>query len=135
MDDLIAWLRGVLDEDERLAKMAAEEARPPWRFEVWGGDAFPYLYVLDANDEAVVDVGTEGIARHVAAHNPAAVLADIAAKRKILGDENDGAAVFAVHERGICWPQELTDWADDVIRLLASAYADRPGYRAEWSAT
>jgi hypothetical protein len=109
-EDLIVWLRGVFDEDEALAN-AAQMMFP--RGVVIGYTAGPDVEAF------------------LACHDPAAVLADIAAKRAILGDENEGAAVYAVHERGY-WPPELTKWADEVIRLLASAYADRAGYRPEW---
>jgi hypothetical protein len=54
---------------------------------------------------------------------PGWVLADIAAKRTILA-------------LGICAACDVEmqpcDHRDDTLRLLATAYADRPGYREEW---
>jgi len=69
-------------------------------------------------------------ARHIARHDPARVLADCEAKRRIVG----------LHERRPDWPdcQECGDrddikpWPCSTLRLLALPYADHPDYRPEW---
>lgn len=68
---------------------------------------------------------------NLVAYHPARVLAECEAKRRIVGDESDGAALYAVHERGL-WPDELTRWADQVLATLALPYADHPDYQQEW---
>ena len=101
--DLVAWLRGVLAEDE-------DELRTRWR--------------LDEAEWALPECGTRD-----------ALLADIAAKRAIL-DEHTATVVAACptcavdiggnHVASIRSPCRT-------VRLLASAYRDRPGYRPEWA--
>jgi hypothetical protein len=104
-DELVTWLRGVLDEDE-----TALDSQHPF-----GCNAYP----VGADDEFDL---TRCDCRVKAR------LADIAAKRAILkmhrpepGQHPDFCG-FDLHELPC-----LT------IRLLASAYADRSGYRREWA--
>jgi hypothetical protein len=68
--------------------------------------------------------------------SPAAVLADIAAKRKIIERVAEDAAIAdnplrAQSASNMQW--YLATRARDVLRLLASAYVTRPGYLAEWA--
>ena len=58
-------------------------------------------------------------AAHIARHDPARVLAECAAKRRIVELQN-----------GFPWCQN--DNFDDVFELMALPYADRPGYRPAW---
>jgi len=65
-----------------------------------------------------------------ARHDPARVLAECEAKRRIVG----------LHERRPDWPdcQECGDrdyqkpWPCSTLRLLALPYSDHPDYRPEW---
>lgn len=120
MDDLVAWLRAQLDEDERVAK-AADSGR--WLPEGKGisfefyADEFP-----DGEAWAYLVADTKANQWHITNWAPARVLAEVEAKREIL----ESAAV-------------LDDWdggnpymAARIIRALALPYADRDGYRAEW---
>lgn len=67
---------------------------------------------------------------------PAAVLADVAAKRAIVGLYQNAASA---HRAGsISRYNEIQDGAavdvlDATLQLLASAYRDRPGYHEEWA--
>lgn len=123
--DLVAFLRARLDEDEAIAKAAtpgpwtvddetlAEAIHGPEHQDVvsggrWGGEAT----VFDTDD-----------AVHIARHDPARVLADVEAKRRI------------VNERP--WPigrnwDQVRAWHDTTLRLLALPYACHPDYREEW---
>lgn len=159
--DLVAWLTQILDEDEALAKDANVKQDDPvwWVSRVamsWPQsytvrskqDNRPIARVEDvAGDEdtditGILDGGS--VAAHIALHDPAAVLADIAAKRAIItayveaqqayetvrgtfdGDNSPGAKLevfgYAQAAAGL-----LT-----AVRLLASAYAARPGYDESW---
>lgn len=125
VDDLIAWWRGVLDEDET----DLEDAHP------LGCNGYP----LGADDE--FDPG-----RCDCRVRPR--LADIAAKRAILDRYQATADEYARHKRDLTpAPQNhrlefvrgvvgttstMTGTLRDVIRLLASAYADRPGWQEAW---
>ena len=123
MDDLVTWLRGVLDEDEaevRDSRMPSGEApydEPVWWLPDW--------------------------------LTKAALLADIEAKRAILNlhfvtvrteprtpfDPYTGERRGPAHDVdcGACgWASSDPTSACETVRLLASAYKDRPGYRDEW---
>jgi len=78
------------------------------------------------------------IALHISRHDPASVLARIAADRKILAlhtpfrlefDRITGCATCSYRNN----EEELqVTWPCPTLRLLASPYADRPGFREEW---
>lgn len=90
-DDLIAWLRAQLDEDERAANAATWTEDPngnAWRV-VPPKAHYERLIVADGFDDGVVLVTPENgepeaIAEHIARHNPARVLVEVEAKRRIL---------------------------------------------------
>ena len=110
MDELITWLRGVLDEDERLAREATHYN----------------MITIESRSRAEED--------HARRHDPAAVLADIAAKRAILDKWHVKTRWASRHPSTDFGDGEI--WGiEAALRLLASAYADRPGYRDEWSVT
>lgn len=111
-DDLVAFLRARLDEDEAAAKLAAREGgtwtqddpqRYPGSISSLGGQV---VYAEGAPDE--------NQAPHIARHDPARVLREVEAKRAIL-DEYLAAPG---------WPQDVV--------LLAAVYSDHPDYRDEW---
>lgn len=138
MNDLITWLRGVLDDDEQ----AAQSATPGH----WGAQPGPtqsvfsdeWEVVTDAHepshsDHYVVFTGYEGggatseqNAVHIARHDPAAVLSDIAAKRTILDAYTTRANIAA--RSGA----KHRDPLGFVVRTLASAYRHRPGWQDAW---
>nr|MDT0658045.1 DUF6221 family protein [Micromonospora sp. DSM 115978] len=123
-DDLTAWLREQLDEDERVARAAGAK---------WYTDSDGNIRE-DAPDgtSPYVACGSYGggledaYQAHIARHDPARVLAEVAAKRAILDDcaeyVNDGTVA-------------ATDGlAGRTLIALAQPYADRPGWREEWRA-
>ncbi len=128
--ELVAWLRGVLDEAERLALTLDGES---WSAQ----DADQHgmrRVTVDYSTEYVVACTLAARGEHIARHDPAAVLADVAAKRAII-------AWHCTREgTGGTWdtdPKALCNECEDLqpcrtVKLLASAYADRPGYREEW---
>ncbi|MDQ0758659.1 DUF6221 family protein [Streptomyces canus] len=134
MNDLVQFLRDQLDEEQRVAEAAP---RGPWAVTDAGS-------IVDADGGRVVSsVGgaldgrvsrwPEGpVVAHVLAHDPARVLREIDAKRKLL-DEFEQADRYS----RTTWGQSNADQSrartlGKVLRLLALPYADRPGYREEW---
>ena len=137
MDDLVRWLAEQLDEDERIARAATsgpwtldDESYPETVYSAakvdvvaggrWGGEASVFESTADA--------------QHIVRHDPARVLREIDAKRKLLAlhepgetEYVDGDVCMVCSERG-----EGPYYPCVTLRLLALPYADRPGYRDEW---
>lgn len=130
--DLVAFLRERLDEDEQVARKAAAR-RPQIRegLRRWKPDG---MSVRDDVGDLVVKHSWPHEIEHIARHDPARVLAEVAAKRAILtqcaeiteyvSSGGMGAEMSDIRER---------DVLEDVLRLLALPYAEHPGYRSEWA--
>ena len=110
-------------EDTRIARDAAAGTREQWAPQDMPGSGPPHDHVAD----------------HMARHDPARVLADCAAKRRLvlacrdmgadrafLGARPEGLADFPLS------PVNQHQLAALTIALLALPYADHPEYRPEW---
>jgi hypothetical protein len=131
VNELVEWLRAQLDEDERVAKAVARQAdlRPSrrgrtaqWSAYLEGGDDGWAIESADGDHSFVVVV--ESVAHHIARHDPARVLVEVEAKRRLL----DWLVQVAAVADADSYPID----SDTALRLLATVYADRPGYRDEW---
>lgn len=132
MDDLVAFLRARLAEDEAAARAATPG---PWVAGttsgllvddgVYGqGDGGSLEFACDVR-EASWD-WKQGNVAHIARHDPARVLAEVEAVRELLRVAV-AAADFA--------PTFTTGFAarlEGVLRRFAVAYAAHPDYRIEW---
>jgi len=145
-DDLVTWLRAQLDADEAAAR--ATGTHLDWQDDHGGaGSGVDRKGVDDYSEAVVVYVGEveEHDARHIARHDPASVLRDIAAKRAIVdlhGPElpicEDGYRPGATHAdvaRSVLANGAPAGVPCLTLRLLASAYSHRDGYRPEWAPT
>jgi hypothetical protein len=155
IDEMITFVREQLDEDERIAR----EATPgPWAAD---DDQEVYSEVDDGplNEPSVANcyrnprTGDRGAnPQHIARHDPARVLREVEAKRKIL-DELLSLPhyMWQNHDDYGCpkvldaesWryvygtAEQVCDCGRDAhvdrsLRLLAAIFSDRPGYREEW---
>lgn len=145
MDELIAFLQARLDEDEQAARLADTPTR--WKAEGgefgpkvvtgvtdggWSRECTPEVWRCDDPEDGCMSDAAVWMAegRHIARHDPARVLADVAAKRAIIAAADlserakllPGDNVFGYHAPGL----------SIAIRHLAAAYADHPDYREEW---
>jgi hypothetical protein len=122
LDDLVSWLRAQLDEEHEAATVADALTRPPWVAHVQQDANGRNVTdsVQDGDDYAVVHVsdGTpeRAVAEHIARWDPARVLAEVDAKRRIL-DELDKDQPYA--------PDYWTG-LEVAIGLLALPYAGHP---------
>ena len=134
MDDLTAWLRECLDDDERVAQaaIADHDGEAVWAVEPPDPDArFPrsrFLW-LTVIDSCAPETIPPGMAEHMARWDPARVLAEIDAKRRLIDThqpERRGVFVdlWCVHDKQ---PNPC-----DTVRLLALPYAARDGYQESW---
>lgn len=113
MDDLIAWLRVQLDEDERVARRVGGLR---WRALDGSGE----LVASDGRSAEVFgEIHWEGVGQHIARWDPARVLAEVEAKRRIVDE-----AIELQEREG--------RYAEAFLVALAVPYADRPGYREDW---
>lgn len=139
MDDLVQFLRARLDEDEQIARASKPG---PWHAD--GGEVYathPVDRVTDYSESA----------DHIARHDPARVLLEVDAKRRVLElhgivhreigwleDVDEESSEIPVC--GLCVPkhsnyrsrEEVPVGACVTLRLLALAYADHPDCRDDW---
>lgn len=143
---IMAWLVKQFDEDEYAALVATPG---PWmdyggRFsigveQVCGTDGHMVAEMQVCTDLGHDDRRIED-ARFVADWNPARVLADLAAKRRILDRHGPHPhyqgcckADAGIESCGCVGGGSESEWPCATVRDLASAYAHRPGYRSEWA--
>lgn len=138
--ELIDFLHARLDEDEQVARAAAEMNPAPWhvRYEGWvEGSA-------ENKDNPMADTGLwdcEGAgslcmatstAVHVARHDPARVLAEVEAKRRIVElHAHDHECSTFNHNGDI----DSCTWVTgdcSTLHLLAQVYDQHPDYQPEW---
>ena len=118
-DDLVTWLRAALDEDERVARAASPS---PWTLDEQSGRGEVWADITAANRDAVCDTESGALgpsldtARHLFRWQPARVLAEVEAKRRILDLYEE------LYEPGLY----------EAVALLALPCADRPGYQEAW---
>jgi hypothetical protein len=145
MSELIDLLRAQLDEDERVARAAdVKQGDPDWRVSpvaITAGEHFTVRSVRDSrpiarvqrldgdDDEPAAILDGAATAEHIARWDPARVLAEVDAKRRIL-DEH------APDRQGYCptCNDNTVEAPCHTVRLLALPMADRPGYLEEWRA-
>nr|WP_203620394.1 DUF6221 family protein [Streptomyces sp. SID8499] len=131
---MLEWLCAQLDEDERIAR-ATEWCVGTHTFNGWDvGRADEYEWEIQSRNAVIGRGLNEEFARHIVAHDPARVLREIDAKRRItelcepplveVTSPGDSERSFI--------PGEGPPWGLNVLKLLALPYADRPGYREEW---
>ncbi|MFH9403281.1 DUF6221 family protein [Streptomyces sp. NPDC017638] len=143
MDELVQWLGEQLDEDERIAQEASGWLKPAahWSLDEWFGRETPHSLIAQGSPRLPVAGGhftadpvptVQG--EHIVRHDPARVLHEIDAKRRLLElhapdqmEYVDGDVCMVCDVRG-----EEPFYPCATVRLLALPYAGRPGYREEW---
>jgi len=113
MDDLIAFLRARLDEDEKTAHRAH-------------GDLFSVLGQVEYYDGAA-----EMDEQHITRHNPKRVLAEVEAKRQVLIEHQPWRPRWC-STCDVPGDYQGREHGCTTVRLLALPYADHPDYRDAW---
>lgn len=126
---MVAWYRGVLDQIEQEARDASDGP--------WWVDGMSVRGRARANQPNVLVIRHTWPqeAAHIIRHDPAAVLRDVEAKRRIIElHEAMRAGVDAAAGTVLAGAARIRlGGYGNVLRLLAGVYADWPGYRQEWS--
>jgi hypothetical protein len=119
---LTEFLLARLTEDEEAARIAGEQ---PW---VYGTSTFGFwVRVDDAGSVINVDggIGMRGVGRHMMRWQPARVLAECDSKRRIVERCREALAET--------WDDDnVPEFADAALRLLALPFAPHVDYRDEW---
>lgn len=143
MTGLVEFLTARLDEDERIARTAiagpwavapnGEVYAPGFDREVQlsrGKFMTEHLYVTSDSEGLSASV-LEEEAVHIARHNPARVLAEVAAKRSLIGEiESYEAKIEGEWGSGLAG-SGFGDW-ESALRFLAAPYADHPEFDESW---
>ncbi|HUR74434.1 MAG TPA: DUF6221 family protein [Sporichthya sp.] len=135
MDDLIAFLKARLDEDEHVARAVAWTDRAAcWRVAPTG--VVSGLGIVVERDVYMITGQRHDKLEHIARHDPARVLREVEAKRRIVesyvtaqakvdrlvGEDETVVAGRAWREGALL----------EVLRTLALPYDDHDDYREEW---
>lgn len=150
MDELIAFVRAALDEDERVAR---EAPGPAWCRAIerdgepgrWRGIKAELVTLPDPHPGDSLSVGAVGAtvarcdgrreAEHIARWDPARVLAEVEAKRRVLDRYEDARARQQDPDYSqLAADEQVSEYEDWIIPALAQPYAGRPGWQEEWRA-
>ena len=145
MSDLVAFLTARLDEDEAAAKAApGSEWQAFTEDDVAGASVYdeqwlllyPQRYSHDnklsnkrgATGPRYIECTRDELAAHIARHDPARVLREVEAKRRILAAELDCETFHGnCHQRDPEHPAHCP-----TLAALAGAYAGHPDYEEAW---
>jgi hypothetical protein len=147
--EFLPWLRARLDEDEQVARAALQHENVPGVWNAIGsGTKDDHDLSYWAVHQVAVPRWSEPSARdlmtHIARHDPARVLAEVAATRRIVDEHGPYGGGPAGRTDptacGVCvdWDEAGYDGPPPAtapcltLRLLALSYADHPDYRDDW---
>ncbi|MFD3532025.1 DUF6221 family protein [Streptomyces sp. NPDC058664] len=134
MDDFDAFLDARLDEDEQTAR----EAGGQWMVLPVSGwihtKAVPSReWQPPGSDHHVASAPLEGDRAHIVRHDPARVLAEVDAKRRLA--ELHQAADYEYADGPVCLTCDQggpLPYPCPTLRLLALPYGPHPDYRDKW---
>jgi hypothetical protein len=140
VDDLVQWLRAQLDEDERIAREAGGAAWEELPVSGWVHTSpLPDTeWQPPGYDHHVASAPLPADRVHIVRHDPARVLREVDAKRRLLelhaARERGDGCVVCDDGNDSCGCLSGPSWGFpcDTVKILAVPYAGRPGYREEW---
>ena len=128
---LAEFLLARIAEREALAHAAAAatDGSSPWWVDGPGEKSGKWwVYATGAK------FASRDVAEHIAASDPARVLAECEAMRRIVGEHLPGGEDGKSY-CGCCWLDDLRTWEPypcPTMRAVASVYADHPDYQEAW---
>ncbi|MEW2567645.1 DUF6221 family protein [Streptomyces sp. NPDC047070] len=133
MDDLVQWYGEQLDEDERIAQAATSG---PWnRMGQRVLDSSPpsdRLGVGMAVGHAAASADFNETADHIAAWDPARVLLEVEADRRLLATYTDAQATVDAIAHPDMYDVGRAQGLKEAVRYRTLRFDSRPGYREEW---
>ena len=123
MSDIAEFITAQLDQDEQACDF---HPHIHWR---QIGDTGVIVASDGRTAEECANGNWAGVAEHIERHDPANVLADIAAKRALLKALQDNVRYWNSDDH----TRAAAEMALEVAQChIAAAYARRPGYKPEW---
>jgi hypothetical protein len=120
--DLVTFLRARLDEDERVARAV------PSGFDLFDGTG---IIVMPANTGTRIVTLPSSVAAFAVRHDPARVLRDVAAKRRIV-ERAEQYQRWAQNEDTPAF-KALATAGDLMVRFLAAPFATHPDFDPAWA--
>jgi len=133
-DSLTEFLSARIDEDARIAQGIPDHSEP-WDGR-WMADGDRALRTYNGWVLATSGASefTPGLTAHIARHDPARVLREVAAKRRLIER----------YERAVAVPESVSSFVRgqdsgyreaclDAIQDATTVYSDHPDYRQEWA--
>jgi hypothetical protein len=127
MDDLTAFITARLDEDEAIAKAAANRH--------WLTDDNIITLHPEHDGDGFMSWPTRADAQHAANHDPARVLREVAAKRAVLAWYADALDASKLFKEKLGTGTHMATAAEsylNVMRGYAAVWSDHPDYKQEW---
>jgi hypothetical protein len=121
---LVEFLLARIAEDKAAALAATRNA---WKVDPWrNSSGMEFLVVADFDEGApAFAIKNERDADHIARWDPARVLAECEAKRRIVEELGD-------YDDGYVWASGEASRAETALQALALPYADHPDYDESW---
>jgi hypothetical protein len=135
MDDLVAFVRDRLDEDEAMAR----SVKPLGHTAALGGIRIEHAFavtrlVASGEDGSYRSEADRAAAAHFRRHDPARVLREVAAKRRLLARHalvsGGRPSQFSSFQRG--QDHGYVEACEDMLRDMAATWSDHPAFRTEW---
>lgn len=146
MDDLLAFLRQALDDDERVAREAIGDNISP--AEEWHADE--RSDIVNGLGDTMAEGRSDSVP-HIVRWDPARVLAEVEAKRQRIAwlidlEHEPGPEEFPTWEScRLRWTEDMAGdeeigycscgldaMRENLLRFDVQPYADREGWRPEW---
>ena len=147
---LTEFLRARLNEDEAIARKACEYAEASWKLDKDGTTVLwwpPEPRVAEMERQKglpvvsdrwrgqAIESSSHQIAPHIARHDPARVLAEVDANRKLVTAYESAVAAYGAAEVGTTVNDLMTGSVNSLrysLQLLALPYAEHPDFKEEW---
>jgi len=120
MTDIVEFLAARIAEDQAVAE-AASGRDPKWWDSGPGYPEAPEIRITNDRDDVIVAETGELAARHIVRHDPARVLAEVKAKRRVLE-----LAIEMIED------EEFRAAGTTLMCNLATPYDQHPGYDPAW---
>jgi len=148
MSEIVEFLRARLDEDEQVARAALGRAAFFGNTGEWIADQvrdpngpIPLIFALSGAGARtqVADLShahdPDERGTHIARHDPARVLREVEAKRRIIERYEADRADFQRHDgyqRNAAMSAARMEISEQALRALAAAYSDHSEYQPHW---